>query len=81
MGTQEGSARSGVKPGDVLAVLALAREHVDATTPVPASWEAVLAQVRAVLVVQAAPPLSTGTASQASAPGSDAGQHENPGYS
>ncbi len=55
MGTQD-SARPAVTVGDVLAVLDLARSHLDTSAPAPASWDAVIAKIRAVLLEQTVPP-------------------------
>ena len=77
MGRQEQSEPT-VTVGDVLAVLELARSHLDAAAPVPRSWDAVIAQIRAVLLVQAVPPVPDGALAHASVPGDSTGQYENP---
>ncbi len=64
--------RPTVTLADVLAVLELARTRRDTTAPVPASWDRVIAQMRAVLVVRAA---------GLPVPGGDPGQQGNTGYS
>jgi hypothetical protein len=75
MGGQDGAGRV-VPVGDVLAVLELARAHLDAAAPVPASWDAVIARMRAVLLAQAVPPVPDGALAQAPVPGDSTGQHE-----
>ena len=77
MGRQEDPARPVVTSGDVLAVLDLAEAHLDTATPVPASWDAVIAQIRAVLLARAAAPVSGGAAPPAPVPEDSAGQREN----
>ena len=56
MGTQEEPAPPAVTLADVTAVLDLARAQRGTTAPVPAAWDAVLDQIRAVLAVPAAEP-------------------------
>ena len=41
---------------DVLRVLDLARGRLDAAAPPPPSWDEVIAQIRAALAAQGAPP-------------------------
>jgi hypothetical protein len=66
MGTQEDPARPGVTPGDVLAVLELARTRLDTMTPVPASWDVIIDQMRAALVERVAGPPEAGGGPQPS---------------
>ncbi len=68
MGTQDRPERT-VTAVDVLAVLELARLHLDMTVPVPASWDAVIAQIRAVLVEQTTPLLPEGATPRTPATG------------
>ena len=72
MGGQAG-AEPTVTVGDVLAVLELARSHLDAAAPVPRSWDAVIAQIRAVLLERAAPPVAGGDPPRATATEDGAG--------
>ena len=72
----QGQAERAVMVGDVLAVLELARAHLDAAAPVPRSWEAVIARMRAVLLARAVPPVPDGALAQAPVPGGSTGQHE-----
>ena len=58
--------------GAVTAVLDLAQAHHDTTAPSAPSWEAVSAQMRALLVAQAV---------GLPVPGGDPGQQGNTGYS
>jgi hypothetical protein len=63
MGAQEAPARPVVTLGDVTAVLELVQAHLDTTAPVPSSWEAVVDQIRAVLVERVAPLSAPGDSS------------------
>ncbi len=60
MGTQESVARPTITLGELLAVLELARAHRAAPGPVPASWEAAMTQIRAVVGGQALSARPTG---------------------
>ena len=75
MGRQEPSEPT-VTVGDVLAVLALARSHLDTAAPVPASWDAVIAEIRAVLLAQAVPPVPDSAIAHAPVSEDNTGQHE-----
>ncbi len=75
MGTREG-ARHTVTLADVLVVLELARSHLDTAAPVPASWDAVIAEIRAVLLARAVPG-PAGAAPPAPVPKDSTGQYEN----
>ena len=81
MGTHEDPAWRDVTVGDVLAVLALARQHRDASAPGPASWDAVIAQVREVLATQVAGPHLRDAAPGATTPGSSTGHHQRTSHS
>ena len=58
----QGRAGRTVTAADVLAVLELARCDRAPAAPAPASWDAVLARIRAVLAARAAPPGPVDTA-------------------
>ncbi len=54
MGTQANLVRPAVTAKDVRVVLAVARTHRDTAARLPASWEATMAQMRALLAEHAA---------------------------
>ena len=60
MGTQEDPPRPTVALGDVLAVLELTRTRLDPTTPIPASWDGVIDQIREALAAQMPRPPAPG---------------------
>ena len=76
MERQEGPVRPGVTLGDVVAVLELARTHLDPMTPVTTSWDGVIDQMRATLAAQAAGPHPRDATPRAPAPGSSTGHHQ-----